>query len=107
MPARVTRLLKASKSTDKQSTSRLPARPLSSAPYPDSSTVSLCSEDVPISTSYTLSPAYNQNAFPGPVNKKLQSAQAELQACEACLASKERELQAKRLATVREGLSMR
>lgn len=41
------------------------------------------------------------------MNKKLQSAQAELQACEACLASKERELQAKRLATVREGLNMR
>lgn len=40
-------------------------------------------------------------------NKKLQTAQSELQACESHLALKERELDSKRLAAVHGGLNMR
>ncbi|KAK7047813.1 hypothetical protein VNI00_006141 [Paramarasmius palmivorus] len=102
----VTRLLKASKSSkpssNRDSVSMPP--PLSQA-YQSSSTLSLKSSEDHPSTTYGSSPSFFSGATN--VNKKLQSAQAELQACEAHLALKEKELEVKRTTAVREGLRVR
>ncbi|KAJ3718591.1 hypothetical protein DFJ43DRAFT_1207341 [Lentinula guzmanii] len=80
----VTRLLKASKSTPKPSSNR-------------------------DSLMFSSSPPASSSTLPGPMsaNKKLQTAQAELQACEAHLAKKELELDGKRSSAIRDGLRIR
>lgn len=60
---------------------------------------------MPSSSSSTISTARARSEVPLPA--KLSAAQSELQACEAHLASKERELAAMRTAAVRRGLSVR
>ncbi|PBK68070.1 hypothetical protein ARMSODRAFT_937533 [Armillaria solidipes] len=93
----VTRLIKASKSVTKSSSNRE-----SLLLSPTSSTLSLKSDESP-SMSYTSSPTFLSLG----ANKKLQNAQAELQACEAHLAMKEKELDVKRFGAVRDGLAVR
>ncbi|KAK0437327.1 hypothetical protein EV421DRAFT_1828507 [Armillaria borealis] len=93
----VTRLIKASKSVTKSSSNRE-----SLLLSPTSSTLSLKSDENP-SMSYTSSPTFLSLG----ANKKLQNAQAELQACEAHLAMKEKELDVKRFGAVRDGLAVR
>ncbi|KAK0184369.1 hypothetical protein F5146DRAFT_1075385 [Armillaria mellea] len=88
----VTRLIKASKSVTKSSIPNTKS----------SSTLSLKSDESP-SMSYTSSPTFLSLG----ANKKLQNAQAELQACEAHLAMKEKELDVKRFGAVRDGLAVR
>lgn len=118
MSCSVTRLLKASKSSEKSTSSRnslLSRTPSTTSQsimqaYRSSSNLSLNSDDIPMSTSYDVAPSFSNNnnpTLPGSTNKKLQSAQAELQACEAHLALKERELDLKRSAAVKEGLNLR
>ncbi|ESK83648.1 hypothetical protein Moror_2178 [Moniliophthora roreri MCA 2997] len=102
----VTRLLKASKSS-KPSSNRDSASlspPLSQA-YHSSSTLSLKSSTEDPSMAYAPSPSFLIGATN--ISKKLQSAQAQLQACEAHLALKEKELDVKRTSAVREGLRLR
>ncbi|TFK63176.1 hypothetical protein BDN72DRAFT_872367 [Pluteus cervinus] len=84
----VTRLIKASKNEKPNRDSILLAQ---HQPYPSSSTLSLKSD------------------YTGTLNTstKLAAAQSELQACEAHLAEKERELDALRTSAVRDGLSAR
>ncbi|SJL05063.1 uncharacterized protein ARMOST_08435 [Armillaria ostoyae] len=53
--------------------------------------------------SYTSSPTFLSLG----ANKKLQNAQAELQACDAHLAMKEKELDVKRFGPVQDGLAVR
>ncbi|KAF8554847.1 hypothetical protein OG21DRAFT_1508354 [Imleria badia] len=89
----VTRLIKASKSTrDAHRTSRLvgPLTNLGSA-------------------SFSSLPSTNSTAGSGPAstNSKLAQAQAELQACEAHLVAKERELDARRITLARDALGAR
>ena len=93
----VTRLIKASKSTrDTHRSSRLVA-PLTTLG----------------SASFSSLPSTNSTAFsstgssPASTNAKLAQAQAELQACEEHLASKERELDARRITLARDGLGAR
>ena len=86
MPDRVTRLIKASKSSQK------PARDTSSM---------LGGTSSPSGSSLNVTKPEVQ------VGAKLAGAQSELQACEAHLAEKERELDVMRLAAVRSGLSTR
>ncbi|KAK0200143.1 hypothetical protein DFS33DRAFT_1456473 [Desarmillaria ectypa] len=81
----VTRLIKASKSVTKSSSNRDSF--LLSSNTKSSSTLSLKSDESS--------------------NKKLQNAQAELQACEAHLAMKEKELDVRRFGAVRDGLIVR
>ncbi|KAJ3793561.1 hypothetical protein GGU11DRAFT_818607 [Lentinula aff. detonsa] len=102
----VTRLLKASKSTPKPSSNR-DSLMFSSSPPASSSTLSLKSNEDP-STTYA-STSFFSALSPGPMsaNKKLQTAQAELQACEAHLAKKELELDGKRSSAIRDGLRIR
>ncbi|KAJ3914620.1 hypothetical protein F5877DRAFT_7096, partial [Lentinula edodes] len=101
----VTRLLKASKFTPKQS-------PFAVFPssYPASSTsistLSLNNEDPSMSyvtstsTSFFPTLTSNSSSLPGKTTKKLHLAQAELQACEAHLARKEAELEHKRASVI-------
>ncbi|KAK0481980.1 hypothetical protein EDD18DRAFT_1202270 [Armillaria luteobubalina] len=96
----VTRLIKASKSVTKSSSNRESL--LLSPNTTSSSTLSLTSDESP-SMSYTSSPTFLSLG----ANKKLQNAQAELQACEAHLAMKEKELDVKRFGAVRDGLAVR
>ncbi|KAK0468569.1 hypothetical protein IW261DRAFT_1518243 [Armillaria novae-zelandiae] len=96
----VTRLIKASKSVTKSSSNRESL--LLSPNTKSSSTLSLKSDESP-SMSYTSSPTFLSLG----ANKKLQNAQAELQACEAHLAMKEKELDVKRFGAVRDGLAVR
>ncbi|KAJ7596711.1 hypothetical protein C8J56DRAFT_918141 [Mycena floridula] len=112
----VTRLLKASKSTEKANSSsrnslihRSPSNPPQSPPqiYTSASDISLISDDIPVSTQYASAPAFAHSSSFNAASKKLQAAQAELQACEAHLALKEQELDVKRSGTIREGLHMR
>ena len=53
------------------------------------------------------SPSSSLNDLPGLGSSKLNRAQAELQACEAQLALKERELEASRTRVITQGLSIR
>ncbi|KAK0441205.1 uncharacterized protein EV420DRAFT_1580263 [Desarmillaria tabescens] len=96
----VTRLIKASKSVTKSSNNRESL--LLSPTTKSSSTLSLKTDESP-SMSYTSSPTFLSLG----ANKKLQNAQAELQACEAHLAMKEKELDVKRFGAVRDGLVVR
>ncbi|KAJ3981242.1 hypothetical protein F5890DRAFT_1418030 [Lentinula detonsa] len=102
----VTRLLKASKSTPKPSSNR-DSLMFSPSPPASSSSLSLKSNEDP-STTYA-STSFFSALNPGPMsaNKKLQTAQAELQACEAHLAKKELELDGKRSSAIRDGLRIR
>ena len=89
----VTRLIKASKSTrDAHRTSRLVA-PLTSLG----------------SASFSSLPSTNSTtgSSPASTNAKLAQAQTELQACEAHLVAKERELDARRITIARDGLGAR
>ncbi|KAJ3822088.1 hypothetical protein EV361DRAFT_886251 [Lentinula raphanica] len=101
----VTRLLKASKSTPKPSTNR-DSTFIFTSPPESSSTLSLKSEDP--STTYA-STSFFSALSPGPISasKKLQAAQAELQACETHLAKKEVDLDSKRSLAIRDGLRVR
>ncbi|KAF9267038.1 hypothetical protein L218DRAFT_856660 [Marasmius fiardii PR-910] len=92
----VTRLLKVSTKSKPPSNNR---DSIMSFSHQSSSTL-----DDPTSMSYL--PNSLEPTFTAP-NKKLQAAQAELQACEAHLAIKERELDLKRSMAVREGLQTR
>ncbi|KAG7441701.1 uncharacterized protein BT62DRAFT_1079870 [Guyanagaster necrorhizus] len=98
----VTRLIKASKSVSKSSNSNRDSLLPPSPHTKSSSTLSLKSDESP-SMSYTSSHTFLHLG----TNKKLQNAQAELQACEAHLAIKEKELDAKRFGAVRDGLVVR
>ncbi|KIK68461.1 hypothetical protein GYMLUDRAFT_719545 [Collybiopsis luxurians FD-317 M1] len=101
----VTRLLKASKSIPKPSNNR---ESFSFPSTPDSSsTLSFKSNEDP-STTYA-STSFFASLAPGSTsaNKKMQAAQAELQACEAHLAKKELELETKRSSAIRDGLRVR
>ncbi|KAJ4490797.1 hypothetical protein J3R30DRAFT_3400058 [Lentinula aciculospora] len=102
----VTRLLKASKSTPKPSSNR-DSFMFPSSPPASSSTLSLKSNEDP-STTYA-STSFFSSLTPGPLSatKKMQAAQAELQACEAHLAKKELELDGKRSSAMRDGLRVR
>ena len=92
----VTRLIKASKSTrDAHRSSRLVA------PLTGPASASLSS--LP-STNSTIAGA---SVGPASTNAKLAQAQAELQACEAHLVTKERELDARRISIARDGLGAR
>ncbi|KAG7085475.1 hypothetical protein E1B28_003036 [Marasmius oreades] len=93
----VTRLLKASTRSKPPSNNNRDS--IMSFSHQSSSTL-----DDPTSMSYL--PGSPESTFSTP-NKKLQAAQAELQACEAHLAIKERELDHKRSVAVQEGLQAR
>ncbi|KAG8220344.1 hypothetical protein J3R82DRAFT_3438 [Butyriboletus roseoflavus] len=94
----VTRLIKASKSTrDTHRSSRL------ITPLTGLGSVSLSS--LPSTNSTTT--GSGSGSGPASTNAKLAQAQAELQACEAHLVAKERELDARRVSIAREGLGAR
>ncbi|KAJ4498792.1 hypothetical protein C8R41DRAFT_756307 [Lentinula lateritia] len=101
----VTRLLKASKFTPKQSPFAVfPSYPPASST--STSTLSLNNEDpstsyvTSTSTSFFSTITSNSSSLPGKTTKKLHLAQAELQACEAHLARKEAELEHKRASAI-------
>ncbi|KAL0571934.1 hypothetical protein V5O48_010024 [Marasmius crinis-equi] len=111
----VTRLLKASKSKPTSNRdSLLSSIQMSPSPQPmppfhhSPSSSTLGSYDDPTSMTYLPTPPEPTNSyFSAPPNKKLQAAQSELQACEAHLAIKERELDVKRNGAITEGLHTR
>lgn len=120
---RVTRVLKLAKSSEKASAGqgqgnrnsllmRTPSTSTSTKSYKSTESLQLSlldADDIPVvSASYAAS---NAPSFPlsssAKANKKLSSAQSELQACEAHLAEKERLLTVKREAVITEGLALR
>ncbi|KAG5643468.1 hypothetical protein DXG03_000900 [Asterophora parasitica] len=106
----VNRLIKASKSNKpkfSQGNNRDSLHLLQQHPqlqsHGSSSSLSLSSVSV-----FSGSPSFSHSLSPGlPTSAKLSAAQAELQACEAHLATKERELAVGRTNALREGLSLR
>lgn len=104
-PHRVTRLIKASKTTrDVHRSSRimstLGSTSLSSLPSTNSTITHYSPSTIPTIVTGT-------GSSPASTNAKLAQAQSELQACEAHLVAKERELDARRISVARDGLGAR